>query len=83
MELWKLSAQTIASMVKSGDISAQEVTQNHLERLAAVNPVLNAVVQVCEKDALEAAGNTGKKRVEGQPLGILAGVPVTVKVNID
>ena len=70
MELWKLSAQTIASMVKSGDISA-------------VNPALNAVVQVCEKDALEAAGNTGKKRVEGQPLGILAGVPVTVKVNID
>ena len=83
MKLWKLSAQTIASMVKSGDVSAREVTQNHLDRLAAVNPALNAVVQICEKDALTAADNTDKKRVEGKQLGKLAGVPVTVKVNID
>lgn len=83
MKLWKLSAQTIASMVKSGDVSAREVTQNHLDRLAAVNPALNAVVQICEKDALAAADNTDKKRVEGKQLGKLAGVPVTVKVNID
>lgn len=83
MKLWKLSAQTIASMVKSGDVSAREVTQNHLDRLAAVNPALNAVVQICEKDALKAADNTDKKRVEGKQLGKLAGVPVTVKVNID
>ena len=83
MKLWKLSAQTIASMVKSGDVSAREVTQNHLDRLAAVNPALNAVVQICEKDALKAADNTDKKRLEGKQLGKLAGVPVTVKVNID
>ena len=83
MKLWKLSAQTIASMVKSGDVSAREVTQNHLDRLAAVNPALNAVVQICEKDALAAADNTDKKRAEGKQLGKLAGVPVTVKVNID
>lgn len=83
MELWKLSAQTIASLVKSGDISAREVTQSHLERLAEVNPALNAVVQICEIDALVAADKTDKKRVEGKSLGILAGVPVTVKVNID
>ena len=83
MKLWKLSAQTIASMVKSGDVSAREVTQNHLDRLAAVNPALNAVVQICEKDALTAADNTDKKRIEGKQLGKLAGVPVTVKVNID
>lgn len=83
MKLWKLSAQTIASMVKSGDVSAREVTQNHLDRLAAVNPALNAVVQNCKKDALKAADNTDKKRVEGKQLGKLAGVPVTVKVNID
>lgn len=83
MELWKLSAQTIVSMVKSGDISAREVTKSHLDRLVGVNPALNAVVQVCKKDALAAAENVDKKRVDGKPLGILAGVPVTVKVNID
>ena len=83
MDLWHLSAESISSLVKSGDISAREVAQSHLDRLAEVNPQINAVVDICEKDALAAADIVDAKRGKGEPLGILAGVPVTVKVNID
>ena len=83
MDLWHLSAESISSLVKSGDISAREVAQSHLDRLAEINPQINAVVDICEKDALAAADIVDAKRGKGEPLGILAGVPVTVKVNID
>jgi len=83
VDLWHLSAESISSLVKSGDISAREVAQSHLDRLAEVNPQINAVVDICEKDALAAADIVDAKRGKGEPLGILAGVPVTIKVNID
>ena len=83
MELWKLTAQTITDMVKWGDVSAREVIESHFDRLNEVNPSLNAVVQVCDNDAFLAADEIDKKISAGEPLGVLAGVPVTVKVNTD
>jgi amidase len=54
-ELWKLPGYEIAELVKSRQISAVEVTKAHLERLAEVNPKLNAVVQEMPEEAIEDA----------------------------
>ena len=48
-----------------------------------MNPKINAVVADTFEYAKETAKNLDEKLRKGQPLGILAGVPVTVKVNTD
>lgn len=82
-EIWKLSATEIASHVRSGAISATEVTSAHLDRVSAVNPKLNAIVQEFHDEALAEARAVDDKIAQGQDVGPLAGVPVTIKVNVD
>ncbi|PJE33776.1 amidase, partial [Pseudooceanicola lipolyticus] len=81
--IWRLSASEIAAQVRDGAVSAVEVTQAHLDRLAAVNPTLNAVVQEFPDEALAAARAVDETRSRGDDPGPLAGVPVTIKVNVD
>ena len=82
-ELWRLSASEIASRIAKREISATEVTEHSLQRLQQVNPQINAVVQQMPDAALASAGAVDDLLAAGEPAGILAGIPVTIKVNID
>ena len=82
-ELWQKSAAEIAELVKSRQVSAVEVTQAALDRLKAVNRKLNAVVIETPEDALRSAELVDQAIDREEDPGELAGVPVTVKVNID
>ena len=82
-ELWRLSASEIASRIAKREISATEVTEHSLQRLQQVNPQINAVVQQMPDSALASAGAVDDLLAAGEPAGILAGIPVTIKVNID
>ncbi|MFV0472684.1 MAG: amidase family protein [Pikeienuella sp.] len=82
-DLWRLSAAETATQVRAGEISAREAAESALARLDAVNPKINAVVQRMDEEALEAADAIDAARAGGAPLGPLAGVPVTIKVNVD
>lgn len=82
-ELWQKSASEITKLVKSGEVSAVEVTRSALARLDKVNPAINAVVTEMPEEALSAAKRIDKDIARGNETGILSGVPVTVKVNVD
>lgn len=82
-EPWQWSAASIAAHVRAGTVSAQDVTRSCLDRLAAVNPALGAVVEVDETAALEAAAAVDAAVKAGDPSGSLAGVPLITKVNVD
>lgn len=82
-ELWKLSAAELAENISSRQISAHEATQSAVERMHAVNPDYNAVAIDCSDTALKAAKEIDDRIGKGENAGSLAGVPVTVKVNID
>ena len=82
-ELWRLGAADIATRVANREISATEVTEQSLQRLQDVNPAINAVVQQMPEAALAAARAVDDAIADGHSTGILAGVPVTIKVNID
>jgi aspartyl-tRNA(Asn)/glutamyl-tRNA(Gln) amidotransferase subunit A len=69
-----VNATEIAARVAAGELSAEEVVADALERLAA-QPELNAVITLCEEQALARAR-------EGVS-GVLAGVPVLIKDLID
>jgi len=80
---WQWSAVETAAAIRSGAISAVETVEAHLERMHAVNPRLNAVVVDLAEDALKAAHAADKQRARGGELGLLHGVPVTIKENVD
>ena len=82
-ELWRLGAAEVAAKVNAGEISANDVVQQTLARLDAVNPRINAVVQQMPDEALAAAEAVDARIAAGEDIGMLAGVPVTIKVNID
>lgn len=80
---WQWSAVDIAAAIRSGAVSAVEVTESHLLRMRAVNPKLNAVVVDLSQDALKAAKSADNARAERAELGALHGVPITIKENVD
>ncbi|MBS0224330.1 MAG: amidase family protein [Proteobacteria bacterium] len=82
-ELWRWSAVDLARAIRNGTVSSREAVQSALDRIAAVNPTINAVVHVLADEALADAARADAARASGAVLGPLHGVPVTIKVNID
>ena len=82
-DLWRLSAADLAGLIKSKKVSAKEAATSALARLDAVNPKINAVVDHKPAEVLAEAAAIDARIARGEDAGILAGVPVTVKVNID
>ena len=77
------SATELANMIRSKRISSVEVVTANLDRIKAVNPVLNAVVQLCEERALTEASARDEELARGQIKGPLHGVPFTLKDSHD
>jgi amidase len=82
-DLWRLSAADLAALIRSRKVSASDAATSALARLDAVNPRLNAVIDHRPEDVLRQAAEVDSAIARGQDPGLLAGVPVTVKVNID
>lgn len=82
-DIWRLSAAELASLIKSKKVSAKEAAEAGLARLDAVNPKLNAVVDHRPDDVLAQAASIDAAIARGEAVGPLAGVPVTIKVNVD
>ena len=82
-ELWRLSASDVARLVRTRKVSAREVADSALQRLDSVNPRITAIVD-CRPDLVrEQADRVDSVLASGNDPGPLAGVPVTVKLNID
>ena len=82
-DLWRLSAAELASLIKSRKVSAKEAAEAGLARLDAVNPKINAVIDHRPDDVLAQAASIDAAIARGEAIGPLAGVPVTIKVNVD
>jgi amidase len=79
-----LDAVTLRAEIAAGHVSALQVTQAYLRRIAAVDdagPMLAAVIEV-NPDAEAIARALDEQRARGA-LGPLHGVPVLIKANID
>ncbi|MEV0372360.1 amidase [Streptomyces sp. NPDC050636] len=77
--LWKMAAREQAAAVRDGEVTAVELVDAHLERIAEVNPAVNAVTQLLADRARADAAGVDRRRAAGEELGPLAGVPFTVK----
>ncbi|HWC90654.1 MAG TPA: amidase family protein, partial [Pirellulales bacterium] len=75
----RLSATEIAAGVRSGQLSAVEVVEAHLDQIVATHEQLNAVVVRTFDRARREAAEVDRARRDGEVLGPLAGVPTTIK----
>ena len=82
-EFWRLPATEIAALVRARKASATEVAKDALARLDAANPPINAVVDHRPEETLAEAARVDAAIARGEHPGPMAGVPVTIKVNID
>jgi Asp-tRNA(Asn)/Glu-tRNA(Gln) amidotransferase A subunit family amidase len=73
----------MVSMVRDGVISPSELLDEHLRQIEARNPSVNAFVTVLAERAREEARAREAQMVRGEPLGLLHGVPLTVKDSFD
>jgi aspartyl-tRNA(Asn)/glutamyl-tRNA(Gln) amidotransferase subunit A len=73
------TAAELADALAAGDTSSVEVTQAHLDRIAAVDGAVHAFLQVDTEGALAAARAADERRASGAPASALDGVPVAVK----
>jgi len=82
-DLAEATATEIAQAVARGETTALAVTEAALERVAKLNPLLNAFTDVTAERARARAQALDAARAAGRPLGPLAGVPFAVKNLFD
>jgi amidase len=73
------SALAMAAAVARKDISARELMDLHLARIAERNPELNAIVSLDEERAREGAKAADEHLASGRSIGPLHGLPFAVK----
>ena len=78
-DLIRQSAATLAEAIAEGEVSAREVTQAHLDRIAEVDDRVHAFLHVDADGALATADAVDASRAAGDALGPLAGVPLALK----
>jgi aspartyl-tRNA(Asn)/glutamyl-tRNA(Gln) amidotransferase subunit A len=78
-ELITMTAAELSAAMAAGEVSAADVTEAHLNRIAAVDDQVKAFLHVAADDARARAREVDARRKAGEPLGPLAGVPVAVK----
>lgn len=79
MDYTKLTATELARLIRNGKVKSLEVVQQYLERIRRLNPELNALVLVLEKEALKIARERDIEAEQNQFRGPLHGVPITIK----
>src|SRR5216683_3077449 len=79
MELTRMTAAELSAALAAGEVSATEVTQAHLDRIAVVDDRVHAFLHVAAEQALAQAATIDTERQRGTIRGPLAGVPVAVK----
>ena len=82
-QLWSLHAHQISKLFRNKEISATNICNSLINHIEEINPKINAIVVKTYEDSKKQAKILDKKIKNGDTLGLLAGVPITIKVNTD
>jgi amidase len=82
-EITSQSASELAVAIRSKKLSSKAIVEAHLERIAKVNPKLNAIVQLTADAARKEADEADAALARGDIKGPLHGVPVTIKDTLE
>ena len=79
MSIFDMTALELGARIKAGEIGVEEATRACLERIASLEPTVNAFVTVTEKEALARAKAVQNGITSGELTHPLAGVPMAIK----
>ncbi|HZQ42541.1 MAG TPA: Asp-tRNA(Asn)/Glu-tRNA(Gln) amidotransferase subunit GatA [Acidobacteriaceae bacterium] len=79
IQLDSLSLTAARDMVRSGEVSAVSLAEQHFERITAGDQEIHSYLTLTKERALEQAARVDVAVRAGEPLGPLAGVPVGIK----
>ena len=74
--------RSIGDRIRKGETSAEEVTRAYLAAIDDTNATIGSFVSVTADDAIAQAKAVDAALRAGEPLGLLAGIPLGVKDNI-
>jgi aspartyl-tRNA(Asn)/glutamyl-tRNA(Gln) amidotransferase subunit A len=78
-DLTRLSAAEMAGLLAAKEVSSVELTRAHLDRTVEVDGAVHSYLHVDAEGALRAAADVDQRRIAGESLHLLAGVPIAVK----
>ena len=73
------SATDLLGMLASGEVSSVELLEHFLERNSSLHNQINAVVTLDVERAKESAAASDRRRANGEALGVIEGLPMTIK----
>ncbi|MDH5452076.1 MAG: amidase family protein, partial [Paracoccaceae bacterium] len=82
IDLEQESIESLGRRMAAGEITARTLTQHCLDRIAAIDPKLSAVIEL-NPDALTIADDLDRERAAGTLRGPMHGLPILVKDNLD
>ncbi|OUS23717.1 hypothetical protein A9Q99_27155 [Gammaproteobacteria bacterium 45_16_T64] len=77
------SASELAQLIKNGELTSEEITSHFIERIKRYNPDINAVIASDFDNALALAKRADEQTKAGGKLGVLHGVPMTIKDSFE
>ncbi|MBN2316927.1 MAG: Asp-tRNA(Asn)/Glu-tRNA(Gln) amidotransferase subunit GatA [Sedimentisphaerales bacterium] len=77
-----LTAKQLRDQIAAGQISSLEATKAVFERIKRFEPTIGAYISIYEDQALKTAADIDCRVAAGEPVGQLAGVPVSIKDNM-
>lgn len=82
-QLTDKSIRELAKGLRDKQFSATELLETHVRRIDEIDRKLNAFVHFDRENAGRSARETDRALARGEPLGVLGGIPVTIKGCID
>lgn len=80
--LYEADISTLREAISVGLITCEELTAYYLERINAYNGPYNCFITICE-NAMDVARERDQRIACGEADGLLFGIPIVVKDNID
>ncbi|MHA1147918.1 MAG: amidase [Promethearchaeota archaeon] len=80
--IW-MSACDMVDAIKRQDLTSEEVTEVFIERIKTLNPTINAYVTLTFDIAREAAKKADAAVKKGEKLGIIHGIPTSIKDEVE
>lgn len=80
--IYEADIASVQEALQLGLISCEELTQYYLKRIEQYNKPYNCFITLCD-DALKTAKERDKQLAEGKAEGLLFGIPVVIKDNMD
>jgi len=82
MSLTRRPASELVHLLRRGEVSSRQVAQSFLDAATARDEQVGAFLHLDAEAVLAAADSVDARRAKGEPVGVLAGLPVAIKDNL-